>query len=118
MIKIIKRLIWAYKNTQAGLLDAIEYEQAFRLEIFAAAILVPIAIYFGKSPLEKAILLASLMLVFIIELLNSAIETAIDRISLEPHELSRRAKDMGSAAVFLAIMVVIIIWVGVFLNHT
>lgn len=113
MVKLIKRLYQAFKYSLQGLMTAIENEFSFRLEIFLAAILIPLAFFVGKTPVEKTLLIASLLLVFVVELLNSAIEVTLDRISKERHPLAGRAKDMGSAAVLMTTLMVIIIWGGV-----
>ena len=85
-------------------------ETAFRQEALAALVLVPLAVYVGRGWVQVALLAGSVLLVMIVELLNSAIEAAIDRIGLERHELSGRAKDMGSAAVLLALLLAVGIW--------
>lgn len=115
MIAVIKKLWQAFQYSLQGLASAIEHELAIRLEIFVSAIAIPLALYFGHSPLEKALLIASLLLVFIIELLNSAIEAVVDRIGPEHHPLSGRAKDMGSAAVLIACINALVVWGLVFL---
>lgn len=98
-----------------GLASAIEHEFAFRLEIFIASIAIPMALYFGHSGLEKALLISTVLLVFIAELLNSAIEAMVDQISLEHVPLAGRAKDLGSAAVFIACINTSVVWLCVFL---
>lgn len=85
-------------------------EAAFRLEACLAAVLVPLAFWVGRSWVEVALLAGAVLLLMIVELLNSAVEAAIDRIGLERHELSKRAKDMGSAAVFLTTLLAGGIW--------
>ena len=94
----------------SGLKAAFIKEAAFRQEFLACVVLAPLALYLGETGLEKALLLGSLMLVLIVELLNSAIEAAVDRISKDQHELAGQAKDMGSAAVFLSLLNVVIVW--------
>lgn len=93
----------AAKNSVAGLLFAINEESAFRQELILALILVPVAVYLPVTYIEKTVMIASVVLVLIVELLNSSVEAAIDRISFDHHGLSKRAKDYGSAAVFLAL---------------
>ncbi len=110
MITIIKHLFNAVRYSLQGLRDALEKQFAFRLEIFLSAIIIPCAFYFGATMTDKILLFSSWMLVIIVELINSAIEIAIDRISLERHELSRMAKDLGSAAVLLACVNVAVVW--------
>jgi len=100
----------ALKNSIAGFRTAIREESAFRQELTLAAILLPIGVIVPVAPVERAALLGSVLLVLIVELLNSSVEAAIDRISLERHELSRRAKDFGSAAVMIALLVCVLTW--------
>lgn len=87
-------------------------ETAFRQEVLAAGVLLPLAFWLGQTWLERAALAASVLLVLIVELLNSGIETAIDRIGPQWHELSRRAKDLGSAAVLLSLLACALVWIG------
>jgi diacylglycerol kinase (ATP) len=100
----------AFKNSIAGFRVAIREESAFRQELTLAAILVPIGIVVPVEPVARVLLLGSVMLVLIVELINSSIENAIDRIGLERNELSRRAKDLGSAAVTVALAVCVMTW--------
>ena len=100
----------AIKNSLAGFRVAICEESAFRQELVFAAILIPCAFAVPVDPVARVLLLVSVLLVLIVELLNSSIETAIDRISLERHELSRRAKDLGSAAVMVALVTCLMVW--------
>jgi len=93
-----------------GLSAAFRHEDAFRLEVLMALVLIPIAIHTHVSGVGKAMMIASVLLVLIIELLNSGIEAVTDRISLEDHVLAKRAKDMGSAAVMISLMNVPVVW--------
>ena len=93
-----------------GLKAAYQHEHAFRQELFWAVILIPLALYLEFSMIGRVLMIASVLLVLVVELLNSAIEAAVDRISLENHELIKRAKDMGSAAVFIALLNVVVTW--------
>ena len=93
-----------------GLSAAFRHEDAFRLEVLMALVLIPIAIHTPASGEGKAIMVASVLLVLVIELLNSAIEAVTDRISLEDHVLAKRAKDMGSAAVMISLVNVPVVW--------
>ena len=103
--------IWhAYFNSCAGLADAWRHESAFRQEIMLAAALIPVAWLLPVTRGERALLIASVLLVMIVELLNTGVEVAIDRISFEHHSLSKRAKDIGSAAVFLALLLLAMVW--------
>ena len=94
----------------AGLAAAYRHEDAFRQEVLLAAILIPVAFILPASGLGKALMIAAVLLVLIVELLNSAVEAAVDRISLENHLLAKRAKDIGSAAVFLSLVNVPVVW--------
>lgn len=100
----------AMKNSLNGFRVAIREESAFRQELTLAAILVPCGLFVPVTPVERVALLGSVILVLMVELLNSSVEAAIDRISLERHELSKRAKDFGSAAVMLALGVCVLTW--------
>jgi diacylglycerol kinase (ATP) len=100
----------------AGLAAAWRHEEAFRLEIIACLFLVPLSFFLGKTTVERALLLGSLLLVLIVELLNSALETTLDRISLEEHPLIGRAKDVSSAAVGLALVNAAAIWLLILLG--
>lgn len=104
------RFIEAAKFSAQGLKAAYKHEEAFRQEVWLGLILTPIAFYIASTGIELALLLGSLILVLIVELLNSAIESVVDRIGPEIHELSGRAKDIGSAAVSFALLNVVIIW--------
>lgn len=101
----------ALKNSISGLGFAIREESAFRQELTLAAILVPLALFLPVSPVERVLLVGSVLLVLIVELLNSGVEAAIDRISYENHGLSKRAKDFGSAAVMIALLVCGFTWI-------
>ncbi|NOX43359.1 MAG: diacylglycerol kinase [Gammaproteobacteria bacterium] len=108
--KGFSRIFKATIYSLAGLKAALNNEAAFRQELILVAILTPIGYWLGENNFEKAVLIAALMLVLIVELLNSAIENTIDRISTERHEISGRAKDIASAAVFLSLLNVVIVW--------
>jgi diacylglycerol kinase (ATP) len=110
-----RRLVNATGYSWAGLKAAWRNEEAFRQEGLLCAALVPLALWLGDSAVERALLMGSLLLVVIVELLNSGIEAAVDRISLERHELSGRAKDIGSAAVFVALLNAALIWLLILL---
>lgn len=106
----VTRLIKAVGHSAAGFRSAYQTEAAFRQEVWLAAILLPIAIALPIAPLERLMLAGSVLLVMIVELLNSGIEAVVDRISLDRHELSKHAKDVGSAAVLLALANAVTIW--------
>jgi diacylglycerol kinase (ATP) len=103
--------IWnAFHYSLAGLRAAYDNEDAFRQEVLLAAVLIPLAFVLPADAIGRALMIASVLLVLIVELLNSAVEAAIDRISLDHHRLSKRAKDIGSAAVLLALLNVVATW--------
>ncbi len=106
----LTRALHAAKNSWCGMVYAFQEESAFRQELFLLAVLSPIAFFLPISPLEKCVLIASLMMVLVVELLNSSVEAAIDRISFDHHDLSKRAKDFGSAAVMLALLIAGLLW--------
>ncbi|MBX3662861.1 MAG: diacylglycerol kinase [Burkholderiales bacterium] len=106
----LKRVWNAFFYSMDGLRAAYRHEDAFRQEVLLTLLLVPAALWMPVSGTGKALLIAVLLLVLIVELLNSAVEAAVDRISLENHELAKRAKDIGSAAVFLALVNVPVVW--------
>jgi len=97
--------------TFGGLRAAAVHEEAFRLELFGFAVFAPLGLWLGETGIERALLVGSLFFVLAVELLNSSVEATIDRIGLERHELSGRAKDLGSAAVFIALVNAAVVWV-------
>ncbi|OIM98806.1 hypothetical protein A9236_05315 [Polynucleobacter sp. QLW-P1DATA-2] len=103
----------AAKNSWCGLVYAFQEESAFRQELTLFVLLTPVAFLLPISHLEKALLISSLIMVLVVELLNSSVEAAIDRISFEHHDLSKRAKDFGSAAVMLALFIAVLMWSAV-----
>ena len=105
----LRRLINATRYSIDGLAAGLS-EAAFRQELLLSAVLVPLGLYLGGSGIARALLVGSVLLVLIVELLNSALEAAIDRVSLEDHALSRRAKDLGSAAVMLPLVNAGVVW--------
>ena len=112
----LRRILNAVGYSWAGLTAAFKHENAFQQEVFLALVLVPLALFLGDSGSERALMIGAVLLVLIVELLNSAIEAAVDRISLEHHQLIKRAKDMGSAAVMIALMNVVAVWALVLLD--
>jgi len=106
----LRRLINAFGYSLEGFKAAFKHEDAFRQEVFLAIVLIPLAVYLGKTSIEKALMIASVLLVLIVELLNSAVEAAVDHTSTEHHSLAKRAKDIGSAAVFFALNIVLVVW--------
>ncbi len=106
----------AFVYSLAGLKAAYDCEDAFRQEVWLAAVLIPAAILLPVPAIGRALMIGSVLMVLIVELLNSAIEAAVDRIGLESHTLSKRAKDIGSAAVLIALLNVLVIWLSVILG--
>jgi diacylglycerol kinase (ATP) len=106
----VRRLINALGYSLHGFGSAFRHEDAFRQEALLAAGLIPLALFLDVGGPGKAMMIASVLLVLIVELLNSAIEAAVDRISFDRHRLSKRAKDIGSAAVFLSLVNVVAVW--------
>ena len=111
----LARILYAAKYSWLGLAAAFRHEAAFRQELLALVMLVPVALWLGKSAVEYALLIGSLLLVLVVELINSAIEAVVDRFGGELHELSGRAKDMGSAAVLVSILLCGLVWALVLL---
>lgn len=107
------RLYRAFGYSIKGFKSTFEYEQAFRLEVYLLLVLVPLAFWLGESVPDYALMIGSWLFVMVVELLNSAVEAAIDRIGSEKHELSGRAKDIASAAVMLSIFLAAIVWLAV-----
>ena len=106
--------IWqAFRNSLDGLAAAYRHEAAFRLEVWTAAVLIPAALFLPVGAIGRALLIGSILVVLLCELVNSAIEAAVDRISLERHPLAKRAKDIGSAAVLMALINAGVVWVCV-----
>jgi len=108
--KGIRRLVRALSYTLAGLKAAWIHEEAFRQEIIIAILVIPIGIVLGASYTQRAVLIGIYFIIPLTELLNSAIESTVDRVGKDHHELSGRAKDLGSAAVFLSICITFIVW--------
>ena len=106
----LRRVLNAVSYSFAGLKAAFTHECAFRQEVYLALLLIPLAWVLGETGIERGLMMGSVLLVLIVELLNSALEATLDRISLEHHLLIKRAKDIGSAAVMIALLNVIVIW--------
>ena len=115
-ISVIPRLWRALHWSLSGLRAALRYEQSFRIECACFPAIIGLAIWISDSYWQLAILVSAWLLLLMCELLNSAIETAIDRISSEHHPLSGRAKDLGSAAVFIAMVINLLFWVAALLE--
>jgi diacylglycerol kinase (ATP) len=106
----LDRIVHAAGYSLQGLSAALRHESAFRQEAALAAVMLPAAFWVGRTWVEVALLVGSVMLVLIVELMNSAVEAVVDRVSFELHELSKRAKDIGSAAVMLALLLCAGVW--------
>jgi len=106
----LRRLLNAIGYSRDGLASAWRHEAAFREEVLLALVTVPLGIWLGQSGIERALLVGTILLVLIVELFNSAIEAVVDRVSPERHELSKRAKDIGSAAVLLTLLLAALVW--------
>jgi len=111
--QIYKAFIWSMKGLRASW----KFEASFRLEVYLFVIFFPLGLWFGHGGLEKAVLCGSLIMVLSAELLNSAVEAIVDKASPEFHELAGRAKDMGSAAVFLLMLNFMLCWGLIFWQH-
>lgn len=103
-------MLKAFGYSMKGLRAAWQFEEAFRLELLALVVMVPAAVWLGGNGIERALLVGTLLLVLIVELINSAIEAVVDRVGVEHHTLAGRAKDIGSAAVFMALLNVAVVW--------
>lgn len=109
--------IWrAFNYSIEGLSGAFKNEQAFRQELMLAAVMVPVAFILPASLMQRALMLSAIFLVLIVELMNSSVEAAVDRISLENHELAKRAKDVASAAVLLSLVNCFVVWLLVLVD--
>ena len=104
------RIVRATRYTARGFRDALVDDTSFRQEFVATLILVPIGVWLGDNGVERALLILPLLLVLVVELLNGAVETVVNRIGTEHNELSGRAKDLASAAVFVALLTVSVVW--------
>ena len=116
-LKGLARLNAAFFNSMKGFKATWLHEEAFRLEAVLCLVATPLGLWLGQTGVEKALLIGCLLLVLIVELLNTGIEVVVDRISFERHELSGRAKDIGSAAVFTSLFLTVAVWALVLLPH-
>jgi len=106
----IRRIINAWFYSIAGFKACFRHEEAFRQEVLALLVLVPLGLWLGQNGIERGLLVGSVLVVPLVEILNSAIEAVVDRFGGELHELSGRAKDLGSAAVFMSIAIASLVW--------
>jgi diacylglycerol kinase (ATP) len=111
----LRRILSATRNSLEGFVAAVRHEDAFRQELAMAIVLVPLALWLGQNGLERALLVAAVLFVLVVELINSAVEATVDRISFDNHRLAKRAKDIGSAAVMLSIGAAAAVWLLVLL---
>lgn len=111
----LTRILRATRCSMDGIGYAFRYESAFRQEILLCLVLIPVALWLADSPVELILLIGPLLLLLVVECLNSAIEAAIDRISTERHPLSKQAKDLGSAAVFFTMLIIVLSWLAILL---
>jgi diacylglycerol kinase (ATP) len=107
---VTQSIIKATRNSLAGLAAAVRTEGSFQLELALSAALVPLGLWLGRSGVERALLAGSVLLVLVVELANTAIEAAVDRVSLDIHPLAKRAKDIGSAAVMMSLVAAGLVW--------
>jgi len=113
----ILRVMRALAASANGLVGAFREEAAFRQELALAALVIPLGLWLGHSGVERALLIAPMLLVLIVELLNSAIEATVDRIGFERHQLAGLAKDIGSAAVFVSFVLLVAVWLLVLVGR-
>ena len=106
----IIRLLQATRYALAGLRDAFRSQVAVRQEVLILLVMSPVALWLGENGVERALMIGALLLILLTELLNAAIETTVDRISAEHHELSRKAKDMAAAAVLVSLVTAAVVW--------
>ena len=113
----VRRVLAAFINSWGGFVGAWREEEAFRQECLLAVVLIPAGLWLGHTGIARALLVAPMLLILIVELLNSAVEAAIDRIGAERHALSGLAKDLGSAAVFVSFLLLVATWALVLLDR-
>jgi diacylglycerol kinase (ATP) len=106
----LRRIVNATFFSMAGLRAAWRDESAFRQELLLCVILIPTAVWLGRTAVERSLLIGSCLIVLVVELLNTGIENVVDRVGHEPHRLSGQAKDLGSAAVFVSLVLVLVVW--------
>jgi diacylglycerol kinase (ATP) len=106
----LRRLVNAFGYSMDGFKAAYQHEDAFRQEVWLSLVLIPLAFYLEAEALHRILMVGSVLLVMIVELLNSAVEAVVDRVSIERHALAKRAKDIGSAAVLLALINLGVVW--------
>ncbi|KTD71266.1 diacylglycerol kinase [Legionella tucsonensis] len=117
IVKAVLKLKEATRYSFYGLKAAFQDEFAFRLELLAGIIALPLAFFIGTTHVERALLISTLFIVLIAELLNSAIETTLNRMSRDWNPLTKKAKDLGSAAVFITIINALVVWIMIIISH-
>ncbi len=113
----LRRIVLAFGASWRGISGAVRSEDAFRQELVLAVLVIPLGLWLGRTGVERALLVAPVINLLIVELINTAIEAVVDRIGLEPHPLSGLAKDLGSAAVFMSFVLLGALWLIVLLGH-
>lgn len=106
----VRRLLCAFRNSRNGFTSAFKKERSVQQEVALAIVLIPLGTYLGNTNIERALLIASVLLLLLVELVNTAIEAVVDRIGPERHELSGLAKDVGSSAVLLSLVILCVVW--------
>jgi len=114
----LTRILRAARASCSGLLGAYRGEAAFRQELALSVLVIPLGVWLGRTGVERALLVAPMLLVLIVELLNSAVEATVDRIGLERHVLAGLAKDIGSAAVFMSFVLLGVVWLLILMSHS
>ena len=114
-MRSLMRIVYAARWSMKGFKSTLKTEEAFRQELLLLIILTPLGIWLGDTGIERTLLIGTVLVVLIVELLNSAVESAIDRISEKHHKLSGKAKDQGSAAVFVSLVLALMTWLFVLL---
>ncbi|TSA13477.1 MAG: diacylglycerol kinase [Comamonadaceae bacterium] len=112
----IRRLVNAFNYSRSGLREAFRNEDAFRQEVLLAVVLIPLAFVIEREMFGRALMISCVLLLLVIELINSAIEATVDRISLDDHRLAKRARDIGSASVLIGLVNLAVVWTLVLLN--
>lgn len=114
---LYRRIVAASIHSWRGLVDSANHEEAFRCQLFLSLFLVPLAFVLAIDPVQLILLIGSVILVMIVELLNTGLEMVVDRIGIEFHELSGRAKDVGSAAVLFSMLIFLLTWITIALSN-
>lgn len=113
----IIRILKAFRCSMLGFKAAYLNEAAFRQELLFVCLLLPVSFFVADNAIQLSALICSLLFLLLVEVINSAIEAVVDRVSLDHHELSGRAKDLGSSAVFLALLIVVLVWLGIIYHN-